>query len=63
MATAITRITRNSGTTSGGTIHPAGRNCRKRMLLLFAAGARGSQSPVDAMKNAVIADPTPMSWE
>lgn len=48
---------------TGGTIHSARRNCRKTMLLLSAAGARGPQSPADAMENSVIADPTPMFRE
>jgi len=56
-------ITSSSGTITGGTINSAKRDCRKRMLLRFAAGARGPQSPVDAMGNAAIIDPTPTSWE
>jgi hypothetical protein len=59
-AAAITRIASSSGTMMGGTIHSARRNCPKGMLLRFAAGARGPQSPVDTVGNAVMADPTLM---
>jgi len=57
-------ITSNIGTMTGGTIHPAKRNCRKGILLRYAAGAYAALTHrLNATRNAVMSDPTPRFWE